>query len=225
MNWTTTSSAFLSIWYRPRATIRRIVEVNPRDGVLMLVVVVALAGAVSGLMTRSPTAFTIAGKPIGWFSQHQLRLYNLSMLIGWPLVAIVFLYLNGALIRWSGSLLGGKATAVEVRAALAWSTIPAFARSVIYGIAAAAGLVTAFQPEPGRFPFHDLVRSSFQFGGVFVVLAIWQLIVGLKCIGEVHHFSAWKALGARIIAGFTLLGTGIATAGVLLLMTIPFLRH
>jgi hypothetical protein len=33
------------------------------------------------------------------------------------------------------------------------------------------------------------------------VLGFWGFIVSLKCIGEVHRFSAWRALIAVLIPG------------------------
>lgn len=38
------------------------------------------------------------------------------------------------------------------------------------------------------------------------VISIWWFVVFLKCIGEVHTFSAWKALGASLLAGLVLVG-------------------
>jgi hypothetical protein len=32
------------------------------------------------------------------------------------------------------------------------------------------------------------------------VIGIWSLVVLLKSLGEVHNFSAWKALGAALLA-------------------------
>ena len=41
--------------------------------------------------------------------------------------------------------------------------------------------------------------------GIFLliemVIGIWSLVVLLKCLGEVHGFSAWRALGAVLLTG------------------------
>jgi hypothetical protein len=38
-------------------------------------------------------------------------------------------------------------------------------------------------------------------GVVDSIAGIWIFVISLKCIGEVHRFSAWRALGA-IVVGF-----------------------
>ena len=49
-------------------------------------------------------------------------------------------------------------------------------------------------------------------------LWLWWWIVSLKCLGEVHRFSAWRALGTTLI-GFLLLG-GVLVVAVLVLGTV-----
>ena len=43
-------------------------------------------------------------------------------------------------------------------------------------------------------------------------LWLWWWIVQLKSLGEVHRFSAWRALGASLIAALLLIGIMLVVA-------------
>jgi Yip1 domain len=182
---------FFTIWTEPRATIRRIVDTDPTRNVIALA---AIGPAINALANQW-------SKALGNNS-------NLSVL--WPLwvavivaaeaaIGVVGLYLGAAVLRWSGGLLGGVASRVEMRAAMAWAQIPGIV-ATIFLLAAVLTGVPAPQTTPGTLPHVD--PSFYKVMVVEGVLGIWGLIVGLKCIGEVHRFSAWRALIATLIPGF-----------------------
>jgi len=52
----------------------------------------------------------------------------------------------------------------------------------------------------------SLLIALTGFGIVELVISIWSFIVFLKCLGEVHRFSAWKALAAALVPGLILIG-------------------
>ena len=39
-------------------------------------------------------------------------------------------------------------------------------------------------------------------GLIQVAASVWSFFTVLKCIGEAHRFSAWRALGSLLLAGF-----------------------
>jgi hypothetical protein len=181
-------SPFFSIWIEPRATIRRIVDSDPTRNVLALA---AIGPAINSLISQWSAVINGTAHP--------------SVL--WPLwvafsvaiqaaLGILFLYIFAAVFRWSGSLLGGTATSVEVRAALAWSQVPAIVAEIILLFALFAG-VPMPKMLPGRLPLIDPAFYKVMF--VEGVLAIWGLITWLKCVAEVHRFSAWRAFVAILI--------------------------
>jgi len=53
------------------------------------------------------------------------------------------------------------------------------------------------QSSPGTIPHID--PAFYKVMTVEAVLGIWGFFVGLKCIGEVHRFSAWRAFVATLI--------------------------
>ena len=138
---------------------------------------------------------------------------NANLPVLWPIwvaasvaiqaaLGVLLLFILGAVFRWSGSLLGGVATSVEVRAALAWSQVPAIAGEIVLLIAVLMG-VPIPHPTPGTLPQVD--PAFYKVMVVEGVLGFWGFIVSLKCLGEVHRFSAWRALVAFLIPPFIVL--------------------
>jgi hypothetical protein len=181
---------FYTMWTEPRATIRRIVDTDPTRNVIALV---AIGPALNALASQW-------SKAIG-------NNANLSVL--WPLwvvvsvaiqaaLGVLFLYIFGVIFKWSGSLLGGVASRVEVRAAIAWSQVPAIAAEIVLLIAVLMGIpMPTPAATPGMLPQID--PAFYKVLVIEVVLGFWGFIVSLKCIGEVHRFSAWRAFVAILI--------------------------
>ena len=48
----------------------------------------------------------------------------LGVVIGGAVLGMVWLYLSALVLKWIGSMLGGEATALQLRAVVAWSTVP-----------------------------------------------------------------------------------------------------
>lgn len=217
-----TDSPYLGICIRPRATIRAIVDHDPNDRVLSLVLIAAAIYALTNAIhsyNYNPTAFTIAGKPIPVLAPHTSRSMNLGGLVAWPLLAVLFLYIGGALLRWTGSLLGGTARPVEVQAAIAWPSVVTIVTSV------AIFVVGFLAPTPSRPSVPQsmnallaYLRSMLPQMIVSVPLLLWWWIVFLKCLGEVHRFSAWRALGTWLIG--CLLLVGVLIVGFIILGTV-----
>jgi Yip1 domain len=214
-------SPFASIWYRPRATIRSIVDSNPRRYVLLLAITTGITAAFAVLAPGRPVAFTIGSHPIAQTSLASWELWGLAKLAGYPLLSIAGLYLTGWLIRWAGGLLGGTATAVEVRAAIAWSMLIQIAANLLYLPFALSGVVRPYEQDAIR-SLHDLIaviqHNIVVTGGIFIVLVVWQFVVMLQCVAEVHRFSFVRALGAYLINLFIFIAVGILTAPLVILL-------
>jgi hypothetical protein len=182
---------FFTIWTEPRATIRRIVDTDPKRNVIALV---AVGPAIGALASQWSKAITDTG--------------NLSVL--WPLwvafsvaihaaLGVVGLYIGAVILRWSGGLLSGVASRVEVRAAMAWSQIPGIAFELVLLIAVLTG-VPMPQPTGGALPHID--PAFYKVLVIEVVLGLWGGIVGVYCLAEVHRFSAWRAFCSTLIPAF-----------------------
>lgn len=192
---------FLTIWTRPRVTIRKIVDSDPTRHVLLLAAIwSALVTLSAQRMLEAMPAKNLSPRDYfltGLFAQWLLALYNtagvwvsrsiqVSVLVALgALSGIVWLYFSGAVLKWTGRLLGGTSTARELRAAFAWGQIPV--------VASAVCLISSFwvvSPGPrATLPYTLLMTFS-------AVFYIWGFIALIKCVGEVHRFSGWRALGA-----------------------------
>ena len=170
-----------TIWTKPRATIRRIVETDVRYQVTFLAI---LSGALIWLERRWSNPSTAAAFPM---------LVVIAVVVG-ALLGIMELYVNGALLKWAGAALGGVASYAEVRAALAWSRVPVI-------VAVSIGILAILLGSGGpTIPFaDDAPDSSGSMLLLHSALLLWGFIIMLKCVGEVHRFSAWRALGSILL--------------------------
>lgn len=172
---------------QPRATMRDILDTDPGYQVNTLAIIGGMASQVlAHLMT--PTGF-------GGSLILQAALGAVSGLVG--------VYLGGAVFGWAGRLLGGRGTAREVRAALAWAYVPAlFATLLVFlGAEVSEGLG---------------LEDTFVFVALAIIFVgqIWATVVQLKAIGEAHEFSAWRALAmvmiVSLVLAFVIFVVGIA---------------
>ncbi len=191
---------WVTIWSSPRATIRRIVFVNPRYQVISIA---ALSGALSALEARwsqppPPGSGAVAAWPI---------MVILSVIV-WAILSIVWLYIMGALFKWAGAALGGTATYSEVRAALAWAQVPVI-------VALAIGILSILLGTGSPMVPFEAAQHGTSAGVslLHAIFGIWSFILTLNCVGEVHRFSAWRALAAL----------GVIMAGILVAIGILFL--
>jgi hypothetical protein len=183
--------SWVTIWYQPRATIRRIVATNPKK---FVVGIAWMAGALAALDAQVAVA-TIDYPPD---IPHLPRLGPIGVAIAailFGLASVVSLYGGAALYRWASHFVGGTADAIEVRAALAWSQVPGLYLEVVIIIATALGLYTP-----------SVSGAVFPLSLIETIVGVWVFVITLKCLGEVNRFSAWRALGAILIGTLATLG-------------------
>jgi Yip1 domain len=186
--------SWFTIWYRPRATIRRIVDTDARKFVLGIA---WMTGALAALNSQVMVATVDLPANV----PHLPRLGPIGIAIVafiFGVISVASLYGLAALYRWACHILGGTAQAVEVRAALAWSQVPGLYFAVVMIIAAVLGLYTP--PAPPAVSPLSLVES---------IVGFWVFVVSLKCLGEVQRFSAWRALGAILLGTFAMFGVAL----------------
>jgi hypothetical protein len=175
-----------TIWTRPRATIRRIADTDVRYHVTFLAI---LSGALIWLERRWSNPSPAAAFPM---------LVVLAVIVG-AMAGILELYINGALLKWAGAALGGVGSYAEVRAALAWSRVPVI-------VAVAIGILAILLGTDGpMLGGPEISNSGASVTLLHAVLVLWGFIVMLKCVGEVHRFSAWRALGSILLLVATIL--------------------
>jgi len=182
---------WVSMWTKPRATIQQIVDTDPERLVLVLAAIVGFSQALDqnahmmGDTSEWPIIFLIAAIP-----------GSISGLIG--------LYIFSALIRWTGNWMSGNASSQNIRAAMAWSSVPMIWALILWiPKLVLFGLFTTETPIIDASP--SLTFIFFGFGVIELTVVIWAIVVFLKCLGQVQGFSAWKALGNVFLAGLVVI--------------------
>lgn len=185
---------WLSMWMQPRATIQQIIDDDPKKLVLLLAACSGVFETLSRASERS-TGDNL-DLPI---------IFAMAIILG-PIGGIIGLYISGALIGWTGRWIGGKASFVQVRAAIAWSMVPFLWLSLLWIpelILFGREMFTTEMPRTQASDF--LVFTLISFGVVEIAGGIWTVIVYLKSLGQVQGFSAWKALGNVLLAAFVVI--------------------
>lgn len=197
---------WLTLWTRPRETIRHLIDHRPGYGVLLLA---ALSGISSSLGQSS-------NRNTG--DQFGLGTILLVAVVFGPLFGILLLYFAGWLVSVTGRWLGGDAPPAHVRTAIAWGSLPNVAGLLLWIPAIAlAGreLFTSEAPELASHPLLALLLVPVGLG--WITLAVWGLVATVQGLGEAHGFSAWRALGSLALA-LLLIVTGVALLVMLLVV-------
>ncbi len=180
---------WFSMWTRPRRTLKHVLADDPEYWIFGL-------GAISGVSEALDRAST---KSLG--DDISLpALLAIAVVLG-AISGVVSIYLYGFLVTWTGRWLGGKASNLEVRTALAlpnviagWSLLLWIPLFVFLG----NDMFTTEMPRLEANPELDwLVRGVF---AIEIVLGVWYVVVALQCLSEVQGFSAWRALANAIVA-------------------------
>lgn len=182
---------------------RATIDSNPRRLVLALA---ALSGFGSALDNASTSSIGDGNNiPVA-------AIVAISAVAG-GLGGVLTLYIGGFVMKWAGRPLGGGATQVEVRAALAWSTVPLIWALPLWApelALAGREMFTTTTPILSSNPLRAILLVLVVL--LEVVFGLWSFVLFLKCLGEVHGFSAWKSLAAVLLAGFALLLVALIVA-------------
>ena len=92
---------------------------------------------------------------------------------------------------------------------MAWSQVPQICFSaamllILLGIGVWQAFIPSL-PDPNA-RYRSRSKSVHANAWRRVIISIWSFILMLHCVGEVHRFSAWRALGAFLLPGALFLG-------------------
>lgn len=193
-----TSNPWISIWTRPRATVREVIHTSPFYVVLILAGLAGIGSILDNASLRNMgDAFPVP------------TIVLVAVLLG-PAFGILGLYVGAAVIGWTGRWLGGGGRPRELRTAMAWAGMPMVVGLLVWLFDLSifgSEMFTTYTPRLMGSPF--LALLMIVSGLVSMALGIWTLVLQTKAIGEVHGFSAWKGLGSMALG--------------LLLIMVPFI--
>ena len=169
------------MWLKPRQTIEHVLATQPRQRVWLL----ASLGAIAGF----------AGQILGFGLTSQLFDWRvlLALVVAGVIYGIVSLYPAALVFGWIGRLLGGRASLVDLRAVLAWSTIPS-----ILGLIVVTGILVAL----AFFGGDGVVaanRLSLLLRVIVGLCGLWSFVVLLLMLSRVLGFGFWRALATYML--------------------------
>ena len=186
---------FKTIWTRPRATVRKIVSVDPT---LHVVVLVCLNG-IGSCLDRASLQNSGNTMPLS-------ATIVLAIVFG-PLAGLFGLWLFSHLVVITGGLLGGFGNRAYVKTALAWATVPSLvtlALWVPYLILLREEMFTGETPD-----FDSKLYVAVPIMALMVmefILGFWEIVLVCNTVAEVQGYrSAWQGLLNLILAGLLLM--------------------
>ena len=195
---TRAASPFATLWLSPRATIERIVATRPT----YLVVPLAMAGTVA-LFYLELLVGGLTGHLTNWR-------FWLGVVIGGALYGIAWLYLSALVMKWIGRMLGGEATALQLRAAVAWSMVPPIAAALI---AIVAGVLVNMTGSGQMIVKIGVSLLTF-------VVGLWALVIFLLMVGRLERFGFWRTMLTYVLS--TVLISFLAAIGIRSMLYQPF---
>lgn len=142
--------------------------------------------------------------------EHDLGFILAASLIGGPIAGVISLYLFGMLLKWTGSWLGGTASSINIRAAVAWSYVP-----LIWALFLWVPQLALFGKDLFSSETPSIDQSPFLmlgFGLLAIIVGVWTIVVFVKALGQVQGFSALRALGNTMAAALVIVAPIILIA-------------
>lgn len=159
-----------SMWTSPRSTIRSIVNVNPKYGVFYLAWIYALQ-----------TYFFLASY---WSFGLSFSFYAILTvgILSSPVIGLIWVYIAGWILNFTGRCLGGQAPIAHLRTAVAWSKLPSSISLLMWLIL----MITSTE-----LVFINGVSgpSTLFINFIFFILGIWSLVLLILSIQEVQGFT------------------------------------
>lgn len=180
---------WVSIWTKPRKTIRQIIDSGSNKWIFVLI---SIGGIVDALNNAS-------GQSRG--DNYSLTTIVVGSIISGPIFGIVGLYVGSAILRWTGKWIGGKGEIQDIRTAIAWANIPIIWSLVLWVPELIIFKEEIFTSETPRIDASNTLAVLWLiFAAIEIVLAVWSAVIFLKSLGEAQGFSAWKALGNVLLS-------------------------
>lgn len=200
-----------SLWFRPRKTIRQLLDTAYDEKTLhKLVAVAGICSVINSCESKS------IGDILGTGYTTMVIVVLMALVLG-PIGGYIGLYIESGLISWTGKWIGGQGSDKDIRTAIAWSNVPliwGLILIVLELILFGNEMFTKATPNIDSNIFLGLLFALFMMADF--IIAIWYLCIGIACLAEAQRFSVWRAI-ANILLPFI-----VVFGGILLLMS-PFL--
>ena len=173
---------WLSIWVKPRQTIRALIK---HDVNFRFILISAIYGF--QFMLQFSQTFSIGS------NFNLIVILLMALILSIPVGYILF-NISSAFLFWLGKLIKGKGSFKEVRAANYWSSIPNVITILVWIILMFAHGNSLFIAGYEKGLAGAGMGMNIGASIVQIVLGIWMIVIFLRSLGEVQGFSAWMAL-------------------------------
>ena len=174
---------WLAMWTQPRQAIRAILQINPKYGVFYLAAIYSLQ-----------SFFYFANY---WSLGISMPFYAILIagLVLSPFIGLIWVYIAGWILYFTGRWLEGKAPMIHLRSAVAWSKIPTSISLLMWFVLLGTHPEYVFILDAGG-------PSSIFINLITTILGIWSLIILIQTVREIQFFSVGRAVINVIIAWF-----------------------
>ncbi|MEZ0481672.1 Yip1 family protein [Planococcus sp. SSTMD024] len=179
---------FTAIWTRPRETVRYVIEEKTTSFIVLLLVLVGFAGALSGA-SGGEEMFPAVGVILG------------ALLLG-PLSAVVGIAIISGIYKLLGKLFGGVGTYTEMFRAVVTSSIPQIwllPMWLIWLLTSPSTFYTEVEPGAAEPDTGLGLVIGLLLLAVVIIVGIWTFVIQCKAVGEAQRFSAWKGFFVIVI--------------------------
>lgn len=182
------ANPWMTFWTAPRVTLQAVLATNPAKYLWILI----LFGGISRILGRIPS--------IPFEEPLTNDMVRALAFLGGPLLGLIIVFVIGRLLHIILRKLGGTATWIESRTAVAWALAPSIPSVALWTIMYLSYGVQVFSP--------DAIENVADSGTQLVLtidyfiqsaLTIWMLALEILLLANVHKVSVWRVLGAEAL--------------------------
>ncbi len=200
------NNPWFSMWVSPRATIRSIVEQNPKKCLWILAFIYGFTSLLNAF--QSVPIATVIGL---------LPMFFIAVVLA-TFWGYVFFSLWSWVVTFTGRMFKGKATFLEARAAYAWSCVPLMGNVILWlALVGFYGKMLFFGPQQQVALSGPAVTILFLVLIGKLIFAVWSVVLYLQALAEVQGYSVLRSIGNVIVAAI-FLGVAVAILWILLSM-------
>lgn len=191
-------SPWTSMWTSPRATMRELMQSNPKRGFVWLSFFYGVT-----FLLRLCQQYSLATSVGLWW------IVLISVVLAIP-VGMALISLYSIFLFWLGKIIKGKGDYHGIRAATAWANVTQIPPLAIWIL-----LMLTFGRQLFFYSFYDQMFTGLAAIVVMInfigmlVFGIWGLIIFLHALSEVQKFSFWMALLNVVLVAIALWLVGV----------------
>lgn len=187
------NSPWLTIWFKPRMTIRKLIA-NEQDYMLHLILILGSFSAILFQVSNKNIADKVGNEAT------LLLIVIMSFLFG-IFYAYFQYFLISEILKRIGGFFGGKAALGDIQKAIAWSYIPNIISLLFW-----MPILFIYGKEFFSAQI-NIINSNFIllilyliFSIILSILSFWSNFIYIKFIAEAHQFSFWKSLMCVVVS-------------------------